>query len=45
MNKLARALVSVLLLAAVGVVAGCGGISADKLNTEQFWEKLAREGN
>jgi hypothetical protein len=45
MNKLARALLSVLLLAAVGLTAGCGGISSDKLNTDQFWEKLAREGN
>jgi len=45
MNRLARALLSVLLLAAVGLSAGCGGISADKFNSDEFWEKLAREGN
>jgi len=45
MNRLARALLSVLLLSAVGLGAGCGGISADRFNSDQFWEKLAREGN
>jgi hypothetical protein len=43
MNRLARTLLSVLLLAAVGLGAGCGGLSGDKL--DQIWEKLAREGN
>jgi len=33
----------VLLLAAVGLSAGCGG-SADRFNTDQFWEKMAKEG-
>ena len=31
------------LLAAVGLSAGCGG-SADRFNTDQFWEKMAKEG-
>jgi hypothetical protein len=43
MDKLARGFVFVLLLAAVGLSAGCGG-SADRFNTDQFWEKMAKEG-
>jgi len=42
MDKLARAFVFVLLLAAIGLGAGCGG-SADRFNTDQFWEKMAKE--
>jgi hypothetical protein len=45
MNRLTRALLSIVLLAAVGLGAGCGGISADKFNSDQFWDKLAKEGN
>jgi hypothetical protein len=42
MDKLARGFVFVLLLAAVGLGAGCGG-SAERFNTDQFWEKMTRE--
>ena len=37
MNKFARAFISVLLLAAAGLGAGCGFISEGKFNPDKFW--------
>jgi hypothetical protein len=43
MSRFACAFVSVLLLAAVGLVAGCGGISGGKFDLDAFWEKQKKE--
>ena len=43
MDRLARAFMSVLLLAAVGLGAGCGLISEGKFNPDKIWLKQAGE--
>jgi hypothetical protein len=43
MSKFARAFVSVLLLAAAGLGAGCGFISEGKFNPDKIWLKPAAE--
>ena len=43
MGRLTRAFMSMLLLAAVGLAAGCGGISGGKFDLDAFWEKQKKE--
>jgi hypothetical protein len=43
MCRFARAFVSVLLLAAAGLGAGCGLISEGKFNPDKMWLKQAGE--
>jgi hypothetical protein len=43
MGRFTRAFMSVLLLAAVGLAAGCGGISGGKFDLDAFWEKQKKE--
>ena len=43
MGRFTRAVVSMLLLAAVGLAAGCGGISGGKFDLDWFWEKQKKE--
>jgi hypothetical protein len=43
MNKLARVFVSVLLLAAAGLGAGCGFMSEGKWNPDKLWLRGAEE--
>jgi hypothetical protein len=43
MGRFTRAVVSMLLLAAVGLAAGCGGISGGKFDLDSFWEKQKKE--
>lgn len=46
MDRFARAFVSVLLLAAVGLGAGCGGgTGPDKFGQDKFWEEMANRGS
>ncbi len=43
MSEFARVLMSVLLLAAAGLGAGCGFISEGKFNPDKIWLKPAGE--
>jgi hypothetical protein len=45
MHRVARVLTSVLLLAAVALSAGCGGVADGRFSPDQFWDKQKREGN
>lgn len=45
MERFARAFISVLLLAAATLSAGCSGVSDGRFSPDQFWEKQSREGN
>ena len=46
MGRFARAFMSVLLLAAVGLAAGCGGgVGGGKFDVDAFWEKQRKEAS
>jgi hypothetical protein len=45
MHRFARAFISVMLLAAAALAAGCTGSFTGEFSPDKIWEKQNREGN